>query len=162
MSAIPHEKLDRIIQRFATVEHDMSSGAVSGDAFVRLSKEYADLEPTARKAQDLRKAYDEHRDLAEMVKAGGARTSRDQRRPKTLKAIGAIDASVACAQPDETNSDCGASSAAPSVPRSVSRQASDSCRIRSSSTSGMTRGAYDHPISSALRASAVVGVVALR
>jgi glycosyltransferase involved in cell wall biosynthesis len=34
MSAIPHEKLDRIIQRFATVEHDMSSGAVPGDAFV--------------------------------------------------------------------------------------------------------------------------------
>ena len=50
MSAIPHEKLDRIIQRFATVEHDMSAGAVAGDAFVRLSKEYAELEPTARKA----------------------------------------------------------------------------------------------------------------
>ena len=38
MSAIPLEKLDRIIQRFATVEHDMSSGA-GGDAFVKLSKE---------------------------------------------------------------------------------------------------------------------------
>ena len=71
MSAISHEKLDRIIHRFASVEHDMSSGAVSGDAFVKLSKEYADLEPTAKKAQDLRKAYDERRDLDEMVKAGG-------------------------------------------------------------------------------------------
>jgi len=71
MSAIPHEKLDRIIQRFATVQHDMSSGAVSGDGFVRLSKEYADLEPTAKKAGELRKAYDERRDLEDMVKAGG-------------------------------------------------------------------------------------------
>ena len=71
MSAIPHEKLDRIIHRFASVEHDMSSGAVSGDAFVRLSKEYADLEPTAKKARELRKAYDERGDLEEMVKAGG-------------------------------------------------------------------------------------------
>src|SRR6478736_6795106 len=71
MSAISHDKLDRIIQRFATVEHDMSSGGAGGDAFVRLSKEYADLEPTARKALELRKAYDERRDLAEMVKAGG-------------------------------------------------------------------------------------------
>lgn len=71
MSAIPPEKLDRIIQRFATVEHDMSSGAVAGDAFVKLSKEYADLEPTARKAQELRKAYAERADLAEMAKSGG-------------------------------------------------------------------------------------------
>ncbi|MCA3555252.1 peptide chain release factor 1 [Aestuariivirga sp.] len=71
MSAIPHEKLDRIIQRFAAVEHDMSSGAVSGEAFVRLSREYADLEPAAKKAQELRKAYDERRDLDEMVRAGG-------------------------------------------------------------------------------------------
>ena len=71
MSTIPHEKLDRIIQRFATVEHDMSAGAVAGDAFVKLSKEYAELEPTARKARELRKAYDERQGLAEMVEAGG-------------------------------------------------------------------------------------------
>jgi peptide chain release factor 1 len=70
MSAIPPEKLDRIIQRFATVEHDMSSGA-AGDAFVRLSKEYAELEPTAKKARELRKAYDERRDLDDMVNTGG-------------------------------------------------------------------------------------------
>ena len=50
MATISHEKLDRIIQRFATVEHDMSSGNVGGDAFVKLSKEYAELEPTAKKA----------------------------------------------------------------------------------------------------------------
>ena len=71
MSTISQEKLDRLIQRFATVEHDMSSGAVSGDGFVKLSKEYADLEPTAKKARELRKAYDERRDLDEMMKAGG-------------------------------------------------------------------------------------------
>ena len=71
MSTISQEKLDRLIQRFATVEHDMSSGAVSGDAFVKLSKEYADLEPTAKKARELRKSYDERRDLDEMMKAGG-------------------------------------------------------------------------------------------
>ena len=53
MSAIPIEKLDRIIQRFATVEHDMSSGRGAGDAFVKLSKEYAELEPAARKALEL-------------------------------------------------------------------------------------------------------------
>ena len=71
MSAIPLEKLDRIIQRFATVEHGMSSGALGGDAFVKLSKEYAELEPTARKALELRKAYGERHDLEDMFKAGG-------------------------------------------------------------------------------------------
>ena len=71
MSAIPHDKLDRIIQRFATVEHDLSRGAVSGEAFVRLSKEYAEIEPTAKAAQALRRAYDERRGLEEMMAAGG-------------------------------------------------------------------------------------------
>ena len=71
MSTIPLEKLDRIIQRFATVEHGMSSGALGSDAFVKLSKEYAELEPTARKALELRKAYAEQHDLEDMLKAGG-------------------------------------------------------------------------------------------
>ena len=71
MSTIPQEKLERIIQRFATVEHGMSAGALGGDAFVKLSKDYAELEPTARKALELRKAYGERHDLEDMFKAGG-------------------------------------------------------------------------------------------
>jgi peptide chain release factor 1 len=70
MTAIAIEKLDRIIQRFATVEHGMSAGA-SGDVFVRLSKEYADLEPAARAAMGLKKAYEERRDIEEMIAGGG-------------------------------------------------------------------------------------------
>jgi len=70
MSTLPAEKLDRIIQRFATVEHSLSSGA-GGDAFVKLSKEYAELEPTARAALALRKAYADLHDVDEMLKAGG-------------------------------------------------------------------------------------------
>lgn len=67
MTAISHEKLDRIIQRFATVEHQLSAGGASGDAFKNLSREYAELEPTAKAAQALRKAYGERDDLAEMI-----------------------------------------------------------------------------------------------
>jgi peptide chain release factor 1 len=70
MTAIPLDKLDRIVQRFAAAEHALASGA-SGEAFVRLSKEYAELEPTARKAQALRKAYDERRDVEDMIDTGG-------------------------------------------------------------------------------------------
>ncbi|MDO8353821.1 MAG: PCRF domain-containing protein, partial [Aestuariivirga sp.] len=70
MSAIQIEKLDRIIHRFANVEHELSSGP-AGDVFVKLSKEYAELEPTAKAAQNLKQAYTERRDVDEMLKAGG-------------------------------------------------------------------------------------------
>ncbi len=71
MTAFPREKLDRIIQRFATVEHELSAGGASGDAFVKLSREYADIEPTAKMALALRKAYSERRDVEDMLKTGG-------------------------------------------------------------------------------------------
>ncbi len=70
MPAFPSDKLDRIIQRFATVEHGMSSGA-TGEAFVKLSKEYAEIEPTAKMALSLRKACGEKAEVEEMLKAGG-------------------------------------------------------------------------------------------
>ena len=70
MAGLSPEKLDRIIERFAGVEHALSSGA-TGDAFVRLSKDYAELEPTAKAAKELRAAFSEAKGLDEMVAAGG-------------------------------------------------------------------------------------------
>jgi peptide chain release factor 1 len=70
MSGIHPEKLSRIIERFASVEHELASGA-SGETFVRLSKDYAELEPTAKNALALRAAYAEQAGLAEMIAAGG-------------------------------------------------------------------------------------------
>ncbi len=70
MTAIPQEKLARLIQRFATIEHGLSSGA-SGEAFVKLSKEYAELEPAAKAAKALSAAYRERDEVAEMIAAGG-------------------------------------------------------------------------------------------
>jgi peptide chain release factor 1 len=69
MTAIPREKLDRIIQRHATLEHELATAA--GSDFVRLSKEYAEVEPTARAALALRKAYGERADVDDMLKQGG-------------------------------------------------------------------------------------------
>ncbi len=85
MSAISVEKLDRIIHRYATVEHGMSAG-VSGEAFVKLSKEYADLEPTAKAAISLKKAYDERLGLDEMIKAGGEMAEMAQAERPELEA----------------------------------------------------------------------------
>jgi peptide chain release factor 1 len=70
MSGISIEKLDKIIERFAAVEHALTSGA-TGEAFVKLSKDYAELEPSAKTARLLKVAYREQADLAEMFAGGG-------------------------------------------------------------------------------------------
>src|SRR5204863_2927075 len=83
MSAIQIEKLDRIIHRFAGVEHELSSGP-AGDVFVRLSKEYAELEPTAKAALNLKQAYTERRDVEDMLKAGGELAAMAEAERETL------------------------------------------------------------------------------
>ena len=41
---IPPAKLERLLDRFAAIESEMASGA-SGPAFVKLSREHAELAP---------------------------------------------------------------------------------------------------------------------
>ena len=70
MTAIAAQKLDRIIERFATVENALSSGA-TGEVFVKNSKDYAELEPMAKSARGLKAAYAEREGLDEMAASGG-------------------------------------------------------------------------------------------
>jgi peptide chain release factor 1 len=70
MATLPPEKLDRLIARFAGVEHALSSGA-TGETFVKLSKDYAELEPAAKAALALKAAYAEAQGIADMIAAGG-------------------------------------------------------------------------------------------
>jgi len=66
MSIAHSEKIDRILARFSEVEKAMAAGA-SGEEFVRLSKEYAELEPVVKVARELRSALSEKEDLEELV-----------------------------------------------------------------------------------------------
>ena len=70
MSVINPQKLDRIIERFAGVEHALSSGA-TGEVFVKNSKDYAELAPMAKGAMALKAAYVERTGLTEMLAGGG-------------------------------------------------------------------------------------------
>ena len=47
---IPPERLDQIAHRFAELEARMASGTLEGEAFVRASRDYAELEPVAKAA----------------------------------------------------------------------------------------------------------------
>ncbi|AKM08069.1 peptide chain release factor 1 [Pelagerythrobacter marensis] len=60
---IPAERLDQIAHRFAELEARLASGTLEGEAFVAASRDYAELEPVARAAQDVRAMRAELADL---------------------------------------------------------------------------------------------------
>jgi peptide chain release factor 1 len=51
---IPAERIDQLLHRFAEIEARLASGTLEGEAFVRASRDYAELEPVARAARDVR------------------------------------------------------------------------------------------------------------
>ena len=61
MTAISPQRIAQIEARFAELEARMASGTLEGDAFVQASKEYAELEPVAKAAAEMRALRDELR-----------------------------------------------------------------------------------------------------
>ncbi|NVE95070.1 peptide chain release factor 1 [Altererythrobacter lutimaris] len=64
---IPAERLDQIAHRFAELEARMASGTLEGDEFVRASRDYAELEPVAKIAGEVKAAREEIAGLEEML-----------------------------------------------------------------------------------------------
>jgi len=62
-------QIDRILQRFDSIEAELGSG-VAGDDFVRLSKEYAELESAVKVIRELRSTMAEFEGVEEMLKSG--------------------------------------------------------------------------------------------
>ena len=51
---IPEERLAQIAHRFAEIEARLASGQLEGEAFVAASRDYAELEPVAKVAAEVR------------------------------------------------------------------------------------------------------------
>ncbi|MBO9512155.1 peptide chain release factor 1 [Erythrobacter sp. A6_0] len=64
---IPAERLDQITHRFAELEARMASGTLEGDAFVQASRDYAELEPVAKIAAQVKAMRAELPDLEAML-----------------------------------------------------------------------------------------------
>ena len=64
---IPPDRLDQIIHRFAEIEARLASGTLEGEAFVTASRDYAELEPVARAAEEVRAMRAEIAGLSEML-----------------------------------------------------------------------------------------------
>lgn len=71
MTALPQEKLDKLVERWLAVQDELNSG-VGQALFVKLNKEFAELSPVVGKIQTLRKAEAESRDLEALLKEPGA------------------------------------------------------------------------------------------
>ena len=64
---IPAERLDQITHRFAELEARMASGTLEGDAFVQASRDYAELEPVAKVAAEVKAMRAELPELEAML-----------------------------------------------------------------------------------------------
>ncbi|HEX6957191.1 MAG TPA: peptide chain release factor 1 [Ferrovibrio sp.] len=66
VSGLPEAKLDRVIERYDMLQAQMASGGQDAAAFVKLSKEYAEIEPLVQAIQAWRKLRRDLADLAAM------------------------------------------------------------------------------------------------
>ncbi len=64
---IPAERLDQIAHRFAELEARMASGTLEGEDFVAASRDYAELEPVANIAAEVRAMREEIAGLEDML-----------------------------------------------------------------------------------------------
>ena len=61
---VPAERLDQITHRFAELEARMASGTLEGEEFVRASRDYAELEPVAKVAREVKEIRAEIAELS--------------------------------------------------------------------------------------------------
>lgn len=66
MTTIPEEKLDKLVDRWRSVQGALTEGP-DQETFVRLSKEFSELDPVVKVIEDLRSAEREKQDLQEML-----------------------------------------------------------------------------------------------
>jgi peptide chain release factor 1 len=66
MSAIPQDKIDRLVERWEAIQGELNQG-VGQAVYAALTKEFADLDPIVATVRELRAAERERRDLETML-----------------------------------------------------------------------------------------------
>lgn len=67
MTSLPRDKLDRLFERWMAIQDELNHG-VSQAAYVKLTKEFAELSPAAAQIEALRKAEAESADLEQLIR----------------------------------------------------------------------------------------------
>src|SRR5262245_45227004 len=95
MATLPQDKLDALTKRFDSIEAALASGP-SADEFVRLSKEYAELEPVVRPIQAYQKLVSDLESAEELSASGDkemaemANAEIEELKPKIEQAVSEI------------------------------------------------------------------------
>jgi peptide chain release factor 1 len=71
MTAVPQEKLDRLVQRWEEIQAQLNHGVAAG-AYAQLTKEFADLSPVVEIVRELRKLEQERKDLVQLMQDASA------------------------------------------------------------------------------------------
>ena len=66
MTTIPADKLDKLVNRWQTVQGTLAAGA-DQESYVRLSREFAELNPIVATITELRRATHERDDLQQLI-----------------------------------------------------------------------------------------------
>src|SRR3990172_6099052 len=66
MTAIPSDKLDKVVQRWEEIQADLNRG-INPATYAQLTKEFADLNPIVETVQHLRKLEAERDDLIQII-----------------------------------------------------------------------------------------------
>ena len=90
---IPPERLEQIAHRFAELEARLASGTLEGEAFVRASRDYAELEPVAKIAAEVKSAREEMAGLSEML-------ADPEMKAMAAEEIAAVEAALPAAEHD--------------------------------------------------------------
>lgn len=94
---IPAERLDQIANRFAELEARMASGTLEGDEFVRASRDYAELEPVAKIAAQVKSTREEITGLEEMLADPEMKAMAEEELGELRGSLPAIERSLAIA-----------------------------------------------------------------
>jgi peptide chain release factor 1 len=66
MTTVPAAKLDKLVARWQTVQGTLAAGA-DQESYVRLSREFAELDPIVATISALRRALREREDLKQLI-----------------------------------------------------------------------------------------------
>ncbi len=96
---IPRERLLQLMTRHEELEHMMSGGeALSSDEFVKISREYAELTPIVKTAQDYLKIFDDAEEMQEILEDTAAdaemKELAEMELPELKKALPALEHQV--------------------------------------------------------------------
>ncbi|MBO9519649.1 MAG: peptide chain release factor 1 [Porphyrobacter sp.] len=84
---IPEERLAQIANRFAELEARLASGQLEGEAFVTASRDYAELEPVAKAALEVREMRSEIVQLAALTEDPEMRALADEELAELRRAL---------------------------------------------------------------------------